>query len=83
MSYANCPPYTPVLQCDRLLEKVIKQLRSRISLLMAIGLKSESGTYRTKVTVKEGRGHAEPIHLAMFCDPLGKVTMGRGEVRVR
>ena len=41
-SYANRPPYTLVLQCDKIIRKVIKQLKGM-----------------------EGRGHAEPIPLAM------------------
>ena len=67
----------------KLSEKVIKQLWSRVNLLMKIRLKGESGTYRTKVRGKEERGHLESIPLAMVGDPLAKVTVGRGEVRVR
>ena len=36
-------------------EKVIKQLRSRVNLLMKIRLKGELGTYRIEVRDKEGR----------------------------
>ena len=31
----------------------------------------------------EGRGLAEPIPLAMICDPLAKVIMGKGDVIVK
>ena len=31
----------------------------------------------------EGRGLAEPIPLAMICDPLAKVIMGKGDVIIR
>ena len=58
----------PVLRsCNviELSEKVIKQLRLQVSLLMEIGLKGELGTYWTKVRGKEGRGHVELIPLAM------------------
>ena len=61
------PIVLPVLwSCNvtELSENVIKQLRSRINLLMEIKLKEKSRTYRTEVWGKEGRGHAEPIPLA-------------------
>ena len=50
-----------VLRCYN----VIKQLRSRVNLLMEIRLKGELGTYMIEVRGKEGRGHVEPIPLTM------------------
>ena len=58
----------PILRsCNmtELSEKVIKQLRSRVNLLMEIRLKGELGTYMIEVRGKEGRGHVEPIPIAM------------------
>ena len=62
------PIALPILRsCNvtELSKKEIKQLRSRVNLLMEIKLKGESGTFRTEVRGKEGRGHAKPIPLAM------------------
>ena len=62
------PIVLPVLRsCNvtKLSERVIKQLRSRVNLLMEIKLKGESGIYRTEVRGKEGRVHVEPNPLAM------------------
>ena len=36
-----------------------------------------------EVRSTKGRGHAESILLAMVCDPLAKVIMGKDDVIVR
>ena len=58
-SYANRPPCTSILQCDRIIRKgnqtikVTSQLTDRNHIKM------------TKVRDTKGRGHVEPIPLAM------------------
>ena len=39
--YANRPPRTQVLQCDRIIRTGNKQLRSLVNLLIESGLKGE------------------------------------------
>ena len=52
------PIVLPILRFFNVIElseKVIKQLRSQVNLLMEIRLKGESETYRIEVRGKEGR----------------------------
>ena len=62
------PIILPVLRSynvTELSEKVIKQLKPRVNLLMEIRLKGELGINKIEIRGKEGRGHIELIPLAM------------------
>ena len=74
--YANRPPHTQVLQCDRIIRtgnqtiKVTSQLTDRKRI-------------KRRIMNINDRSKGYAIPLAMVCDPLAKVIISKGDVIVR
>ena len=65
-SYANCPPRTLVLQCDRIIKKGNQtiQVMSQLTYKNQIKMTIRNIKDRSKEGI-EGRRHPEPIPLVM------------------
>ena len=82
-TYANCPPRTPVLQCDKIIRKGNQTIKVTSQLIDKKQIKKRISNIKDRRRGMEGRGLVEPIPLAMVCDPLTKVIIGKGDVIVR
>ena len=63
-SYANCPPRTLVLQCDRIIKKGNQTIKVTSQLIDRNRIKRIIGNIKDRRGM-EGREHSEPIPLAM------------------
>ena len=81
-SYANRPPRASVLQCDRIIGKGNQTIKVTSQLTDRKQIKRRIRKIKD-IRGMEGRGLVEPIPIAMVCDPLANVIIGKGDVIVR